>query len=122
MSEADCEAAFEVACAGTVDPHTSATQESPEGTYQESQEADSEDTETVQNEQEAVAETVPLATVLETADDCPLESAGMEYPLCVTASQLGTDQISAPSTSAQVEDGFAASLTRPATEPERPTG
>lgn len=78
VPETDCEIAVEVALDGTVDPQTSATQESPEGTYPESQAGVSETSERVPKEQENVPETAPLETAFETVADPPLESSGTE--------------------------------------------
>lgn len=100
-----------------VEPQTSAIQERPDGTYQELQETDSDESETVQNEQNAVAETDPFAVVFKTLEYCPLVSVGTVYPDTIAVSHPGAAPVFAPSTRAQVDEGLVRSLTSQTTEP-----
>lgn len=116
VPDTDCEVAVEAAFVGTVDQQTSAMQEIPDGTNPEEQEAASQETVAVQNEQEAVADEVPFDKDLMTAADSPLSRTGNEYPETTDAEHPGGKPVGISSSKAHVEEGFAESFKSPVTD------
>lgn len=116
VPDIDCEVAVEVALTGTVDQHTSAMQEIPDGTNPGEQEVDSQEIVAVQNEQKAVADADPFNRGLVTDTDFPLSRTGSEYPETVDAEHSGGEPVGIPSSKAPVDDGFAKSFKSPVTD------
>lgn len=117
------EVAVDTALLGTDDWQTSATHEWPAaGTKPESQEAVSEEIDTLPKEHEAVAERVPFAIALETSEERHESSTGTVYPKMSAPSQEGSAQTGMPFTKAHDADGLEWSFTNPGTEPSDVAG